>query len=175
MFWGVFPDLFAFTIPFAWVIWHVLVGDPVSFPSPDAIEPAPRDTTWTFELASRLYNVSHSFVVFVVVVVIVILIRYFWRQRRPKFGGPPHGENRLIPWELGGWLLHILIDIPTHTYRFFPTPVLWPISEWKFNGISWATPTFLIINYSLLAIFYGLLWFFRKKPKIRNINDIASR
>jgi hypothetical protein len=60
--------------------------------------------------------------------------------------------------ELLGWVFHILIDIPTHTLRFFPTPFLWPISSYCASGISWANRWFLLANYSALAIVSFLLW-----------------
>lgn len=144
-FWGIFPDLFAFAIPFVWLWWEILSGH-LSFanlPRPEAMEPAPSDTLPMFRLASALYSVSHSLLVFFLVFGALWLVR-----RRPT-------------WELGGWLVHILIDIPTHTYRFFPTPFLWPVSSWTFNGLSWAAPWFLVLNYSLIAVAYLLL---RKRP-----------
>lgn len=149
-FWGIFPDLFAFTIPFVWIVWHLwIVGDinPSMLPRPEQAEPAPSDTLWIFRLASSLYNLSHSLIIFLIVFGIVYLV-----LKRPV-------------WELGGWLLHILIDIPTHSYQFFPTPVLWPISSWKFDGISWGTPWFLITNYSLLVIVYIFIWLWRKRVR----------
>ncbi len=60
-------------------------------------------------------------------------------------------------WELGGWFLHILIDIPTHSYKFFPTPFLWPVSDLKIDGISWGTQWFMILNYGSLLILYIVL------------------
>jgi hypothetical protein len=58
---------------------------------------------------------------------------------------------------MGGWLLHMLMDIPTHTYVFFATPIFWPFSAYKFSGIRWAEWWFLILDYgSLLAVFYFL-------------------
>jgi hypothetical protein len=77
------------------------------------------------------------------------IVYYFWKE-----------------WALllGGWPLHIIMDIPTHSREFFPTPFLWPISDVTFNGISWATAWFMIANYSLLAIvFTTLVW---KFPRI---------
>ena len=54
-------------------------------------------------------------------------------------------------YELLGWALHILIDIPTHVLAFFPTPFLFPISEYRFSyGIQWSNIYFMIINYTLL-------------------------
>jgi len=140
-FWGVFPDLFAFTIPFVWLFGNIIFGG-MSFadiPRPDAVEPVPQDTLPIFNLASMLYSISHSAIIFLIVFGIVFLI-----FRRPI-------------WELGGWFIHILLDIPTHSYQFYPTPFLWPISGWKFDGFSWGTPWFLILNYSAIIIAYWLL------------------
>ena len=140
--WGMFPDLFAFTVPFIWLIGGLLLKE-VSLsdlPKADETEPAPTDRLPIFRLASMLYSVSHSFIIFFPVFILVWLI---WR--RPA-------------WEMGGWFLHILFDIPTHSYKFYPTPFLWPISNWKFHhGISWATPWFMILNYSALAVVFLLL------------------
>ena len=136
-----FPDLFAFTIPFIWLFGNLIFGG-MSFadlPRPGEIEPAPQDTLPIFRLTSTLYNISHSAIIFLIVFGVVFLI-----LRRPL-------------WELGGWFIHILLDIPTHSYQFYPTPFLWPLSGWKFDGFSWGTPWFLILNYSAIIIAYWLL------------------
>ncbi len=145
--WGIFPDVFAFAIPFMWLFWNLVFGGMSfsDFPRPENMEPAARDTLPILQIISWLYNISHSLIIFAVV---FGLIWFLLRQ---------------TPWEMSGWLLHILIDIPTHSYRFYPTPFLWPFSEWKFNGFSWATPWFLILNYSLIILVY---WILRKKNKI---------
>jgi hypothetical protein len=90
---------------------------------------------WVF----LLYSISHSLVVFAVVAAIM------WYANRKWF------------WLLGGWLLHIIIDIPTHTAGFFPTPFLWPLSDFYVSGIGWSTGWFMIANYSALAIIYTYL------------------
>jgi hypothetical protein len=36
---------------------------------------------------------------------------------------------RCIVFEMRGWLLHILIDIPTHSFRYYETRFPWPISD----------------------------------------------
>lgn len=143
-FWGVFPDLFAFAIPFLWLLVQFLSGDaPLeSIPRPEnggGFETGPR----AFLLARRLYMFSHSMVIFFLV-----------------FGACWLLYRRAV-WELGGWLLHILADIPTHTSRFFPTPVFWPVSNVTFSGFSWANPKFLLADYFLIALAFFLL--FRKK------------
>lgn len=68
---------------------------------------------------------------------------------------------------MGGWLLHILMDIPSHSYDFYPTPFLWPISDFKINGFHWGTPWFMITNYSLIIISYLILYFLKKRNKKR--------
>ena len=154
-FWGVFPDLFAFSIAFVWIWWERLRGNAVPFPRPETTEPPMPDAFWPFQLAGTLYNYSHSLVVFAVVVALVWFVR------------------RRVPYEMGAWLLHILMDIPTHSYRFFPTPFLWPISSWKFNGFSWGTPWFLALNYTSLALVYLFLWVWKRK-KNKGLRDFRG-
>jgi len=145
-FWGVFPDLFAFTIPFAWLILGPFFGDTVPrLGPPEHGEPPPIDSHWVFHLASTLYNYSHSIVIFLVVIGIIQLMK------------------KRIPWEIGGWLLHILIDIPTHSYEFYPTPFLWPISNFMINGLPWATPWFFLSTYAALVIAYFVIWLIKKR------------
>lgn len=68
-----------------------------------------------------------------------------------------------FPWEMMGWLLHVLIDIPTHSYAFYPTPFLWPLSDVKLGGLSWANPWFMAVNYAAIIIVYIILWRTGKK------------
>jgi hypothetical protein len=60
--------------------------------------------------------------------------------------------------EMLGWALHILIDIPSHSLRFFATPFLWPLSGYSVDGIPWGNRWYMLINYSALVIVYLLLW-----------------
>jgi len=147
-FWGVFPDLFAFTIPFILLLWNIVTGHMAlrDWPRPEHGEP-PAGGHWPgLQLATTLYQYSHSLIIFVIVILTV------W--------GVVQYRRRQFPLEMFGWLLHILMDIPTHSYRFFPTPVFWPISQWKFDGISWAHPLFMAVNYGLLIVIFLVL---RKK------------
>ncbi len=86
-----------------------------------------------------LYQLSHSLVIFAIVAFVVYIIR------------------RRAVWMIVPWLMHILMDIPTHSYKFYATPFLWPISGWKFNGISWGQWWFEILNYGALLILYLIL------------------
>lgn len=151
VFWGVAPDVFAFAISFSWLLWKLFSGEmsPAEIPPPEEAEPI-QHTMPLFQLSNLLYSMSHSLFMFFLIFSIVFLL-----FRRPV-------------WEMGAWLIHILIDIPTHSYKFFPTPFLWPISDWKFDGFSWGTPWFIIINYSAIIIIYFIL---RRKNKLKqNIN-----
>ncbi|MHB1118089.1 MAG: hypothetical protein ACYCZ7_00970 [Minisyncoccota bacterium] len=144
MLWGVFPDLFAFSIPFMWLIWSLIFGD-ITLANfhggrPPIGEPSGTDSLWAFQLSSALYNVSHSLVIFFVV---FFGVWAYFKQAR---------------LELVGWFLHIIADVPTHTYAFFPTPVFWPIFDWKFNGFSWGVPWFMLLNYSCLLLVLAFLW-----------------
>lgn len=94
-----------------------------------------------------LYNFTHSLVIFSLVFALV------WIVRRSPW------------WIMGAWGLHILFDIPTHSSAFFPTPFLWPLSNYSINGIPWSYPIIFIPNVILLLTLY--IWFFiiRRRPR----------
>ncbi len=141
-FFGVFPDLFAFTIPFCIGIFNLIFkGQGMDHLG------SHHGLAGGFDLARFLYQFSHSIVIWAVVFCLV-----WYLSKRPRL-------------ELLGWALHILIDIPSHAASFYPTPFLFPVSEYKFlHGVSWGNTTYMIINYSLLLIV--TLYFFNKKKKI---------
>ena len=147
---GVFPDVFSFAPIFIWLFGGLIFGysNFYDFPKYDEMEPTKPDTVLIFKITSLLYNFSHSLAAFSVIFGIAYLI-----FKRPV-------------WEMLAWLLHILIDIPTHNYKFYPTPFLWPASDFKFDGFSWSEPWFMILNYSALIIVFILL---RKKYKKNKI------
>ena len=63
----------------------------------------------------------------------------FWAIRRSLW----------IP--LLGWWSHIIIDVFTHSADYYPSPVLYPITERGFDGVAWNTPWFMVVNYTALA------------------------
>lgn len=145
--WSVAPDIFSFAPVFIWVFAGVIFGG-MSFsdlPGPDSVEPMARNSLAIFRFTDTLYNITHSLTIFLIA---AGLVGFFGKR---------------IPWEAGGWLFHILIDIPTHSYKFYPTPFLWPFSEWKFDGFAWGNWWFMIINYSLLILVFLALRSARKK------------
>ena len=131
-FFGVAPDLFSFG--FFFIAAFLGLADHSSF----AAGPPPADTIPGYVHA--LYPVTHSFVVFALAFLMVWLMR-----RRPV-------------WEMAGWALHILYDIPFHEESFFPTPFLWPFSSYTFNGWPWSSPWIFFPNVATLVILS--LWIF---------------
>lgn len=164
-FWGAFPDLFAFAIPFTWVFFNLISGNvslsdlhPHTGAEPEnKLNFGRGDTNQTDPYIARftavLYDISHSLIVFIIIFTLVIIAFKLLKK------------ERIIPWEMGGWLLHILSDIPTHSYAFYPTPIFWPINGWKLNGYSWAHPLFIAVNYSAIAIAYLAIRYFEKNKK----------
>jgi len=152
-FWGIFPDLFAFSIPFTFRFYNLILGNETSsffFSSRSAVDIEGMTASRGFSLAHTLYQYSHSLVIWAVVFIIIWMI-----FKRPRY-------------ELLGWALHILIDIPSHTLSFFPTPFLFPISDYNFPyGLQWSNYWFMIINYGALLLVWGrilLKGLFAKKP-----------
>ncbi len=101
-----------------------------------------------------LYDISHSLIVAFVVIGLVYFI-----------------FKKLFIFMLA-WPLAITIDVFTHTRDFLPTPFLWPISEWKFNGISWGETWFMVLNWSLIVIFLIYIYVrknYLKKKKFKKV------
>jgi hypothetical protein len=86
-----------------------------------------------------LYGITHSIFIFSFVFLIMLLL------------------TNHFPFYLLGWMLHILIDIPLHSREFLPTPFLWPLSDWKFPGISWGNKYFMMVNYTAIIILLFLV------------------
>lgn len=158
LFWGVFPDLFAFGIPVILVLAELLWGkiSVSDLPSPEKIEPPQQNFYPILQIVSTLYTISHSLIIFFAVVAIWTAVLYL--KREPSL----FRAARAVPWELGGWMFHIILDIPTHSSKFYATPFLWPLSSWKVNGISWGTPWFMALNYSAIILAYLILFRYRK-------------
>lgn len=136
-FFGVAPDLFSFGI-FTASIWLGMASGP-------DWGGGPPDPALIPEYVSSFYNVTHSFFVFAAAFLLV------WAFRKKPM------------WEMFGWFFHILLDIFTHSERFFPTPFLWPISNFHVNGHSWGTPEIFIPNLIALAALYGYWWTQKKR------------
>lgn len=130
---GIAPDLLSFGL-FIGGSW---VG---IFDHPDFSSGRHPDPASIPYFVHAMYDVTHSFIVF------GLIFGLTWFLRR-KFYLP-----------MAAWGLHILVDIPTHSSAFFPTPFLWPVSDFHINGRSWSNPEIFIPNVlALLGIYF---WFF---------------
>lgn len=129
--WAMFPDLLAFGPPVAIGLWMRLTG---------TWNPGSHGHMPHVNLGVPLYPLGHSLVTFLVVFGLVTL------------------AARRIVWPLLGWLSHILIDIPTHSFSYYATRFLWPISEVRVDGLAWWTPWFWAATYAALAVVYFALW-----------------
>jgi hypothetical protein len=153
--WGILPDLFSFTPVVVWMIWQMSYnGVPFSeIPRPEFMSAEERKGIFILRLTQTLYHINHSMVIFLSLFMLVWLVRRYLSGRASGYsfgGGKPY-------FEMTGWLLHILLDIPTHSEKFYPTLFLWPLSGFHFNGSSWGNVKFMIGNYiCLLAAFIAV-------------------
>ena len=127
---GALPDLFSFGIYFIHSIF---------FSSSPVIGRPTRSEIpeWVYSL----YDISHSMVIASIVIFIAYKI------------------NKEFAFPMLAWPAHIILDFFTHSIEFFPTPILWPISDFKFDGIPWSNPIIFFTN--VLLIF--LLFIYRRK------------
>ena len=127
---GALPDLFSFGIYFIYSIFFTS--------SPIMGRPTRSEIPeWVYSL----YDISHSLVIASIFIFIAYKI------------------NKEFAFPMLAWPAHIILDFFTHSIEFFPTPILWPISDFRFDGIPWSNPIILVVN--IVCIF--ILFIYRKK------------
>jgi len=130
---GALPDLFSFGIYF---IHSIFFSSSPLMGRPERSE----IPEWVYSL----YDISHSLVIASIFIFIAYKI------------------NKEFAFPMLAWPAHIILDFFTHSIEFFPTPILWPISGFKFDGIPWSNPIVFFAN--VLLIFF-LFIYRRKKSK----------
>jgi membrane-bound metal-dependent hydrolase YbcI (DUF457 family) len=135
-FFGIAPDLFSFGPYFLTRILGFATWSAHMEPPSAAMIPS---------YVHALYNITHSFVVYAVFFFVL-----WWL-----------GKRTLALLTLG-WPLHILVDIPTHSEKFFPTPFLWPASHFHVDGVSWGQPMIFIPNVLLIISLYAY-WYYTRR------------
>ena len=128
---GAIPDLLSFGIYFLFNL--ILNPSTIKFGKPNLSE----IPEWVFSL----YNFSHSLIISIIFILIIYKI------------------NREISFTMLAWPFHILLDFFTHSIDFFPTPILWPISNYRFDGIPWSNSYIMITN--IVCIF--LIFIYRRR------------
>ena len=127
---GALPDLFSFGIYF---IHSIFFSSSPLMGRPERSE----IPEWVYSL----YDISHSLVIASIFIFIAYKI------------------NKEFAFPMLAWPAHIILDFFTHSIEFFPTPILWPISDFKFDGIPWSNPIVFFAN--VICIFF--LFVYRRK------------
>ena len=113
-------------------------------------------------IAWDIYQWSHS----LTIALLIFLTAWFILHRRG------HESPKKLAWFFTvPWFAHILLDIPGHTLRFFPTPFLHPFSDLMFDGVRWSVWWFFWPQVLSLGIYW---WYILKKEKNQSIEDTAE-
>ena len=132
---GALPDLSSFGVYFLVQLFFNFYKLKYDRPS---IEEIP---IWVIEL----YNISHSFITAFVFIAIVYFVK------------------KDLTWPMLAWPTHIIVDLFTHSIEFFPTPIFWPLSNYRFDGIPWSN--IYVFTTNIILIF--LIFFCRRIIKIK--------
>lgn len=123
---------------FSWVIYaiyNILTGSFFGKPNLDLIP------DWAF----TLYGISHSLIIWSVIILALFIVL------------------RKVPLYVFAAPISIIMDVPTHSREFLPTPFLWPVSNWHFPGFSWGQGWFLLINYAFIFSLLGYIIYKKRK------------
>ena len=140
---GAMPDLVGLVPVSAWAIgspepWNVVAAYVAAVPGQE-----PSMAGWARQSEHVLHCSAHSLVVLAFVALLA------WRQ-----GAATRAA-------LLGWTLHIALDVPTHSSAYYAVTLLYPLSEWRFDGLAWTSPAVLAANWILLAATGAALWLTR--------------
>ena len=132
---GAIPDLLSFGV--YGVFSFIKNPLNISFGPPD-ISTIP---LWVFSL----YDFSHS------LIIATFFLLFLFKV------------NKDIFFPALAWPLHIALDFFTHSLEYFPTPIFWPVSDYRFDGIPWSSPFIIIAN--IAVIFF--IFVYRKNRTLR--------
>lgn len=96
---------------------------------------------WVF----TAYNMTHSLIIVTALVFLLFFI------------------SRWLGISACAWLWHVICDIPTHSKAYFPTPFLYPLSNFTVDGVSFMRPSIFISYWSFL-IAAGVVLVWLKQP-----------
>jgi hypothetical protein len=143
-FFGVLPDILTF-LP-------LTVYLRLAYPELHYMKP-PLELTPAFFLT--IYNTMHSLVTWSAVFFLV-----WWLAGKKIF------------YPLFAWLLHICMDIPTHSGNYYPTKFLYPLTNFYINGISCGRWEILLPDATALVAVYA--WYFYRKSS-KNVQRTHHR
>ena len=134
-FFGAMPDLISFG---AFLFLQILHGN--FHPGPPPMSEIP---SWLI----INYSLGHSFVICLPIIGLIAL----WRKP--------------IAFAMLAWPFHIMLDFPFHSFKYFPTPMFWPISDFKIDGIPWSHWYIWFPNVAGLI----LLFYFRRHQRLKQL------
>lgn len=137
MFFGAMPDLISFGL---YMAMEFFASGFHWHAGPPPLESLPH---WLFQS----YAVGHSFIVSFTVIGLVAWFR------------------RDIAFAMLAWPFHIVLDFPFHSFKYFPTPMFWPVSDFKIDGIPWSHWYIWWPNVAGLVIL--LTYRYRQKKKLQ--------
>ncbi len=123
LFFGAIPDLASFGIYF---LYNLIVNPTTMKMGKPELSEIP---SWVFSL----YNFTHSLIIAILFIFIVYILKWDFCV------------------SMLAWPFHIILDFFTHSIEYFPTPILWPISNYRFDGIPWSNQYIMIGN--IICIF----------------------
>ncbi len=101
-------------------------------------------TPYVHPMIGFLYGFTHSALLWLVVVGIAYLV------------------VKRVPFWLVGWGTHIGLDVFTHDAAYFPTMLVYPISDFHINATAWSNPVVFGLTYAALLVCY--LAVYRPRP-----------
>lgn len=134
IFFGAMPDLISFGI---FLVLEIFQGG--WHLGKPALETIPH---WVF----IAYSLGHSFVISLPIIYIIYKL------------------NKKIALAMLAWPFHIILDFPFHSLSYFATPIFWPVSDFKLNGIPWSHWYIWYPNIFFLSL---LLVYRHKQKKLR--------
>ena len=145
------PDLIHLLPLMGWVVFGSgtaadLYAYAIASPGQEPLMPP-----WVTHFAHHLHCIMHSAITTAAATLLLwLVLRTLW-----------------IP--LLGWWSHVVIDVFSHSAAFYPSPVLYPLTQQGFDGIAWNTPWFMLLNYTVLAAMWAWLgwslWWVRRRPR----------
>ena len=138
IFFGAMTDLISFG---AYMAMNLFNG--TSHAAPPPLDTLPE---WVF----NNYSLGHSFVICLPIIALVAL----WK--------------RGVAFAMLAWPFHIVLGFPFHTKAYFATPIFWPVSDFRVDGISWSHWYIWWPNVAGIAF---LLYYRHRKKKNRTLRS----
>ncbi len=137
IFFGAMPDLFSFGLL---IILQLFKGN-YNYSGPPTLDTIP---VWLF----FNYDLFHSFFIAFLFIGIVYYIK------------------KPLVFPMLAWPFHIVLDFPFHSKEYFPTKIIWPISDFSIDGIPWSNPEVWFPNLAGLILLY--IYRFRESFNSKN-------